>query len=246
MVSKQRSTPRKKKSKVYFGKEVQDAIIRYNFIRTLDGNYFREMNSLYKEIIHPAFAKLSENVINTWKFHNYETCYVDLQSDAVSEMYSQMQKYNPDKGRAFSYFTIICRNFCIIKSKQVTADKNQRDDLNIVDIRRNIPVEISTDDYRSDLQEFIQIFCNRMDVEIHNIFSNNKEIRIADSVLELLRNAPDIDIFNKKVLYIYIRERSGVDTYQITNVTNVLSSIFKREFKEYQIKERGELYGQEF
>lgn len=246
MALKSSSKPRKKKSKIYFGKDVQDAIIRYNSLHTSDGNHFRELNYLYKNIIHPAFAKLAENVINTWKFHNYETCYVDLQTDAVSEMYVQMPKYNPEKGRAFSYFTIICRNFCIIKSNQVTAEKNQRDGLDVVDGKRNIPVEISTHSYRTDLQEFIQIFCDSMDNRIYNIFNTPKEIRVADSVLELMRNASDIDIFNKKVLYIYIRERSSVETYQITNVTNVIGALFKKEFKEYQIKERGEMYGQEF
>ena len=53
--------PRKKKSKVYFGKDVQDAIIRYNLSED-----FNIKNKIYYNEIHKAFDKLAENIINTF------------------------------------------------------------------------------------------------------------------------------------------------------------------------------------
>jgi hypothetical protein len=48
----------KKKRKVYFGQEVQDAIIRYN--QSTDDE---ERNVIYRDEIHKAFDKLAENII---------------------------------------------------------------------------------------------------------------------------------------------------------------------------------------
>ena len=54
---------RKKKSKIYFGTPVHDAIVRYNHCERPS-----ERNKIYTEEIHKAFLKLAENIINTFKF----------------------------------------------------------------------------------------------------------------------------------------------------------------------------------
>ena len=52
---------KKKKRKVYFGQEVQNAVIDYN--SSTDDN---ERNKIYQTRIHAAFDKLAENIINTF------------------------------------------------------------------------------------------------------------------------------------------------------------------------------------
>ena len=60
--------PRKKsKKKLYFGPEVQDAIVRYNLSEKPS-----ERNKIYQEEIHAAFDKLCENIINTFKFEYFD------------------------------------------------------------------------------------------------------------------------------------------------------------------------------
>ena len=61
-VPKKRGRPKSKK-KLYFGPEVQDAIVRYNTSENPS-----KKNKIYQEEIHKAFDKLAENVINTFKF----------------------------------------------------------------------------------------------------------------------------------------------------------------------------------
>ena len=53
---------RKKKSKIYFGTPVQNAVIRYN---ATDNPVIK--NRIYKEHIQFAFNKLAENLIHTFK-----------------------------------------------------------------------------------------------------------------------------------------------------------------------------------
>jgi hypothetical protein len=54
--------PRTKKSKQYFTKDTEEAIIEYN---TLEDK--RTKDKIYKERIQPAFSKLAEIVYNKWK-----------------------------------------------------------------------------------------------------------------------------------------------------------------------------------
>ena len=61
--------PKKKKAKrkVYFGMEVQDAIVRYNDLDPDTQQSAR--NKIYQEEIHKAFDKLCENIINTFSLN---------------------------------------------------------------------------------------------------------------------------------------------------------------------------------
>jgi hypothetical protein len=57
---------------------------------------------------------------------------------------------------------------------------------------------------------------------------------VADAVLELFRMRVSIENFNKKALYILIRERTGFKTQNITRVINIMKADFNRMFEEYQ------------
>ena len=63
---------------------------------------------------------------------------------------------------------------------------------------------------------------NYWDNNIFTIFRRSKDIRVADAVLHLMKTRDNIENFNKKVLYILIREMSGSNTQHITRVINVM------------------------
>jgi len=58
---------------------------------------------------------------------------------------------------------------------------------------------------------------------------------VADSVLELFRTRDNIENFNKKALYILIRERTGLKTQIITKTVNNIKIIYAILYKNYQI-----------
>ena len=68
---------------------------------------------------------------------------------------------------------------------------------------------------------------------IFEIFPKNNDAHIADAVLELFRKREEIDIFNKKALYIYIHEMIDVKTPKITKIANTLQDIFKKNYVFY-------------
>lgn len=221
----------KKVKKVYFGKEVQDAIIEFNKLNNSETIY---KTKLFNQTIYPAFMKLTENIINTWKFYRYETNYSDLQRDAVAFLFTKMPSYDSSKGRAYSYFTIVCRNFLIKESQTLYESGKSKVELEVVDAERNLTNEVILSNYQETLHDFIFNWCNWCEDNLEKIFKSQRDRRIADSIIEMFRSSEDIDIYNKKLIYVLIRERAGVDTQHITKVIKVFKDLFTEMFVDYQ------------
>ena len=83
------------------------------------------------------------------------------------------------------------------------------------------------------MDEYIN-YCTQ---NIYKIFPKEGDARIADAVLELFRKREHLTIFNKKALYIYVREIIDAKTPKITKVSNKLYEIFKHNYLFY--KENG-------
>ena len=62
------------------------------------------------------------------------------------------------------------------------------------------------------------------------MFKSKKDIDVAYAIIELLKRREEIENFNKKALYILIREITNIETSYITKVVNV----FKREYKSLE------------
>ena len=105
---------RRKKSKMYFGQPVQDAVIRYN-----ESENPVVKNEIYRTEIAAAFDKMAENLIHTFKFYYFDYPFEEVKNEVVSFMVMQMPKYQPDKGRAFSYFSVVGKNYLILNNKTI-------------------------------------------------------------------------------------------------------------------------------
>jgi len=87
--------------------------------------------------------------------------------------------------------------------------------------------------YEDKLSVFIDLYTNYCTKHIYTIFPKEYDAKIADAILELFRKRDAIDVFNKKALYIYIREQIDVKTPKITKIANVLYVIFKEKYLFY-------------
>jgi hypothetical protein len=77
------------------------------------------------------------------------------------------------------------------------------------------------------------MFITYMDHNLKKIFNKPKDIIVADAIIQLFRNRENIDIFNKKALYIYIREMTDSSTPQITRTIKKLKKIYKEQYNHY-------------
>ena len=214
---------RKRTRKVYFGMEVQDAIIRYN-----DRNNDTLRNKIYQQEIHKAFDKLAENIINTFKFTYFDYGFEDIKHETVAFLVMNMHKYDHTKGsKAFSYFSVVAKNYLILHNNNNYKRYKTHD--NITTLRKQ-PFEDSVEGSKMDgfTEEIIEYF----EENIINMFKNKTDISVAYSIIELLKKRDEIENYNKKALYILIREMTNVKTSQITRVTNV----FKKHYKNLLLK----------
>ena len=182
---------RKKKSKIYFGTPVQNAIIRYN---NNDNPVIK--NRIYKEHIAAAINKLAENLIHTFKFYYFDYPIEEVKHEVVAFLVMQMPKYNVEKGRAFSYFSVVGKNWLILHNNNNYKKMKIHDQITVLDYNRNVTKESSESDVADFNIEFVDQMLEYWDNNITNIFRRQKDILVADSVLELFRRRKNIENFN--------------------------------------------------
>jgi hypothetical protein len=221
---------RQKKSNVYFTKITDLAISAYNSIA--DDRVKRE--KIYRRFIYPAFMKMAENLINKVKPTYIDSSFVDLQTDLVTYLTERLNKFNPLSGKAYSYYTRTSFNY-LIAENQKAYSKLKADTLEIdIDEQRNIITEIHNEEMRETLKYFMDAYIEYCYDNLNFIFSNGTDIHVADSILHIFETRENIEDFNKKALYIFIRERTGLETSNITKVIKTLKQIYTDKFLEYE------------
>jgi len=227
-----RKRKRKKKGKnYYFNQGTEKAIIRYN--KTDDAGL---KNIIYNEHIHKAFDKLAENIIHTFKFYYFDVSSIEVKHEVVSFMVMNMHKFKEGKGKAFSYFSIVAKNYLILHNNKNYKMGKIHSQMDVLDYKRNLMGENTTTETAEKSVLFVDELHRFWDTNLSNIFRRDKDIRVADSVLHIFRIKENIENFNKKALYILIREMTGSNTQHITRIINVMKKYNKRlqyEFDRY-------------
>jgi hypothetical protein len=211
---------RKKKSKIYFGTPVHDAIVKYNHSENVE---FR--HKIYTEEIHAAFLKLAENIINTFKFSYFTYGFRDLQEEVVSNLVLNMHKFDETKGsKAFSYFSVVAKNYLILNNNANYKKLKIHDSIDTL-------YDHGVDDETINKSPSVDVFkktLNYFEEHLEELFPKKQDKDVAESILYLCKNKDNIDNFNKKALYIMIREMTDVKTSKITQVSNVFRKIYPK------------------
>ena len=228
-VKKVKRKRKKKPKNYYFHQGTEKAIIRYN---NSDNPHLK--NKIYNEHIRTAFDKLAENIIHTFKFYYFDVSSEEVKNEVVSFLVLNMHKFKEGKGKAFSYFSIVAKNYLILNNNKNYKMGKIHDKLDVMDYKRNVTSEL-TDRDRSEINNmFTEELVRFWEHNLTNIFKRDKDIRVADSVLHLFRIKQNIENFNKKALYILIREMTGSNTQHITRIINVMKKYNNRLYTEFE------------
>jgi len=230
-------------SKYYFTEDTEKAIIRYNGSKDA-----RERNLLYSNHIRYALDKLAENLIHRFKFKHFDIPYEDVKHETVAHLNEKLDKFTPEKGKAFSYFSIVAKNYLINENNTNYAHFKNTDDLLVVDDRRTVMNEIARENKIEDEKEFMDLFVDYVEANLQSftmqvtntksgkvsnirLFETQLDLLMADSILELFRRRANIEVFNKKALYILIKERCNYDkTQEITKILKRVELLYKDIF----------------
>ena len=217
---------KKKKRKVYFGQEVQDAVVDYN-----SSVSDTERNKIYQTRIHAAFDKLAENIINTFKFTYFDMPFEDIKHEVVAFMVMNIHKYDHTKGsKAFSYFSVVAKNYLILHNNNNYKKLKSHDKMEVLDKEKNM--HTAEYDFKSFTTEMVDYF----DSNLNSIFKKDRDLRIGYAIVDLIKQRDEIENFNKKAIYILIREMTDVETAHITSVVNVLKKHYKKLINLYHKK----------
>jgi len=188
-----------------------------------------DRNVIYRNEIKEPFEKLVEGVFNNFGFSYFDVPFENVQQRVLHHMVEKIDMYDETKdSKAFSYFSTIARNkFIQINNKnydRYKAEVRIDDDDNNFDL----PMEETFEDVE-ERDEFFEEMISYWRGRISNMFDKKRDIRIADALLEIFEKRDTIETFNKRQLYVMIREMTGVERTQ--HITKVV-----KKFREDYIK----------
>ena len=216
-------------SNMYFNKDTQAAIVEYQ-ASTSQG----EKEKLYVDKIMPAFTKLAENLIFIYGFAKPGEKYEDLRSDCVSFLYETIHKWNEDRGtKAFSYFNVVAKNWLIINSKKKTKLMKRNvsmEDTESLSSRDQLAIESHNVQENPDIvmmkrESMVDMF-NLMN-EIRGKLSSDNELSCMNAIIKLFEHIEDLDMLNKRAVFVYIRDISGLNPKQLSIAMSVIRKHYK-------------------
>lgn len=225
---------RRKKSKNYFTQETEDYIVKYNSLDSIEDSEKR--SKIYETYIHYAFFKLTQNIIHTFKFYHTEVSNLEhLQHEIITFLLSKIHLFDPSRGaKAYSYFGTIVKRWLILYNTKNYTKKIKKVGVEVLTGENSTHVYTQGEEkIKSDLDKYVDIFVDHVSENIFELFPKKNDAQIADAILELFRKREDLEVFNKKALYIYIREMVDAKTPKITKIADKLYSIFKEQYIFY-------------
>ena len=222
---------RKKRSKNnYFTRVHQEAIVEY--ATTKDRGV---RTTLYINLIEPAFDEMVNKIVYTYKFTNLPN--IDyLKDECKIWLTTILDKFDPEKGsKAFSYFSVITKNWFIHKVKKnakLLKREMQYDNLP-VEIEKRYMVTVNPYEKDREKHEFWQHLWGEID-KWEKLNLKDKEKKVLEAVKILLESVDQIEIFNKKAIYLYMREITGYNTKQIVNNLNKIRTKYKQFKKDWE------------
>ena len=231
---KKKTKKKRNKKNYYFTSAHEDAIVKY-----ARSSCKKERTDLYIEFIGPAFNEMVDKIVFTYKFTNLPN--IDsLREECKIWLMTILDKYDPNKGSAaFSYFSVITKNWFIHKVKR--QQKRNKREIDLGNISKRYEEEyLSTDEsyltQRVEDEFWKSFYTELKSWDVSQMKEN--DTKVYKAIIILFESKEEIDIFNKKAIYLYLREITGLNTKQIVNS---LKKFRKRYFSFKQNWEGGQL-----
>ena len=214
-------TPPKKKRKkrtkrLYFTQVHEDAILEY--VKT---DSVKVRTELYVKYLGPAFSEMVDKIVFTYKFTTLPNI-DELRDECKIWLITILSKYDPNRGsKAFSYFSVITKNWFIHQTKKRSKKRRTEVELSVLSKDLELKHISITNPYdkEREAREFLGLLRKEIDSWEHEDMKPNEE-KVLNAIRMLFDEADNIEIFNKKAIYLYMREITGLNTKQVVNSLN--------------------------
>ena len=211
----------------YWGTPQEEAIVEFNTNEDID-----DKHKVFVAIIEPAFRKLVENIYYTYNFNKILWDREQIEHEVMTHLYEKLSKFDTSKNKkSFSYFGTITKNWMI---QRCNADKNKRfiDDDNQDIIVQNISIHAYEENEVGRYnEEFISEIIDDFDDWDEKDNFTRDDFAVLEIVNDILKNYERFNIYNKKQLYVYIREATDLPSRKITK------SLKKIKLDYFSVKE---------
>jgi len=224
-----------KKSSVYWSGAQERAIARYIAEKDLD-----KKDKIFREDIYKPLKKLVENIIYTYKLFRTDVEVRELQEDCMSFLITKMDRYDPSKGtRAFAFFGTIAKHYLMGEKK--VSYKNMQININIEESNAEYTLDEKNDSNNAEIESeatnsvvFKEII-QKLESELDNpkILKNDK--KVIEAIIFIFKRHEVINIYNKNLLYHLIKERTLLQTKEITYSLTRIREFYKN-FKQDFLK----------
>ena len=217
-------------SGVYWSSDLDDYIVQYN---ESDDAELRER--IFREHLYYPLDKMSESIINRFKFPYINDSFDETKKQVIGFLVMNLSKYKPirddgERNKSFSYFSVIAKNYLILHNDKGYKQEKRSVYLSDIINENYVSLEDMTDlqtdpsEDSEDFREFVKLMIDYWEANIVRVFKKKRDIDIATAVIELFKRADKIENYNKKALYLMIREMTDCKTSCITKVVNKMRS----------------------
>ncbi len=212
---------------MYFTQEHEDAIVRFCSIEDQ-----KTKDRLYKNMIQPVFSQMVDKIVFTYRFTSLPDI-DDLRDECKVYLTTILGKFDPAKGsKAFSYFSVVTKNWFIHKVKKHKKKLEREVPLDVAELDPDIHFVDKGESFQDrKLRQEMMVNLREEMASWKDDFQKEKEKKVYDAVMMLFESAEDIEIFNKKAIYLYLRELTGMNTKQIVSQLNKMKKKY-RDFRD--------------
>lgn len=217
--------------------------IEYYIQKYVESNDAEEKNEIYKNYIKSSLVKLVEGMLKRYIFSYIDESWKELKNECLSFLILNFENFNPEKGKAFSYFSVILKNYLVgrnnncynlKKSNYYISHASNHDDqdgdaVKIFDIK---DTTIENEEYVDDLKTIINKTINHIEKNKKNIFKES-EFQIVDSLLNIMHNYHSFEDITKKKVFFLIREQNSDMKGNVNNVIKKFVNIYKKISSQY-------------
>lgn len=212
---------------MYFTQVHEDAIVNYCSIEC-----FKTKEKLYRDLIQPVFSQMVDKIVFTYRFTSLPDI-DDLRDECKVYLTTILGKFDPAKGsKAFSYFSVVTKNWFIHKVKKHKKKLEREVPLAIAELDPDMHFVDKDESYQDKKMRREMIVNLRNEMASWEVdFQKEKEKKVYDAVIMLFDSAEEIEIFNKKAIYLYLRELTGMNTKQIVSQLNKM----RKKYRDFRL-----------
>lgn len=217
---------------VYFDSNTEQAIIEYNLTEDID-----KKNKIYNEKIRYSFQELVKNIIFSFNFKSKFDSYETLRNKTIGDLFLKLKKYDSSRGKAYSFFGT-CAKYYIMMELKI-----ENKSISILDLDED-QSENNTGNYST--KQILENFCIIDDFDekdefnqvILNFLINEQKKNkyfIDEKILDAIEHAfrKQYEINNKKALFLFLREFTGLTTPEISNFLKKFRPKLKNHIQKY-------------